>query len=148
MPKILITACVATILVTQFIVSVTLLHKLGWPIIPYPMYALSREDGDRVLHDVAIYARFADDTRIKLEPEILGFEHFFLYRVNIVTPVMKGLEKRLPFVADLACGLHDAELVSLEAEDLGIAIGRNGAYKVVPETLAARPASCNRGETS
>jgi hypothetical protein len=62
----------------------------GWPFIDYPMYATSREEGDRVPVDSKLYAGFADGTEVALSPDDLGLGNgWWLFRFWVVDALAK-----------------------------------------------------------
>lgn len=140
-PKLLISAIIVTILGIQFVMGLVSGGPAPWPMVAYPMYKKPHFDGDRLDHATSIYAVFEDQERIQITPENIGVEGFWIFEKNVVFPVIHKTEK-LAAVAELACGLHDAKLARLEAEDKGIAISRNGPVEVEPEVFASQDVSC------
>lgn len=133
---------IVIILASQTFASVVGTGRLTWPIISYPMYARAHFEGDRLDHGHAAYAVLADGSRIPIDPAELDMS-FWTFQSTVVKPVRLGNLDRLAPILARYCTQHDAQIVRVEIDDLGVAIGHDGVVTgLPPETMYAADVTC------
>lgn len=129
--RLLVSAVIVAILSVQAVAGFVDTGRWGYPILAYPMYKTARYDGDRLDHHLRVFAVKQDASRVEVKPEDLNMS-FWLYWYNVVQPVRHSNFEVLKPVIDRYCQESEGEVIKLQAEDLGIAIGRDGPVEGLP----------------
>lgn len=135
--RFLVSAIVVVILSTQAVAGFVNTGKWGWPLMAYPMYSTARFEGDRLDHVFSVYAILSDSRKIEIKQEDLNM-NFGLFRFNVVQRIGAGQIDALAPVAEKYCELYDNQVTSLQVEDQGIAIGRDGPIEGLPRQVFGR----------
>ena len=137
----IITLFIVFVLAVQFVIGLTPNHRL-WPFIPYPMYHPVRVDGQRLHHLFNVYGVFEDSSKVALKADDLDMT-YWLFRKNIQRGIKNGDARKTQPAVDWLCAQSGGALVSLQIEDLGIAISRDGpVYGLEPNVVASFDVSC------
>jgi len=140
--KFFVSAVVVVILSTQAVAGFVNTGKWGWPILPYPMYHSAHFEGDRLDHEFSVFAILSDGRRVPIKQSDMNM-NFHLFRFNVVQPIEAADVDALGPVIDKYCELHDDQVVKLQVEDQGVAIGRDGPVEgLPPEILGMLDVSC------
>jgi hypothetical protein len=141
--KILISAVIIVILATQAVAGFIDPGKWGWPMIAYPMYKKAHFEGERLNHDVNVYAQLSDGTRTEINRNDLGMD-FWIFHYNVVGPIGQGRSEPLAPLVQRYCRESDNQLIKFQVEDKGVAIGRDGPIEGLPPQLVSEIAvACN-----
>jgi hypothetical protein len=134
---------IATILGTQLVLGMLNPGRWSWPIVAYPMYKDAHFEGERLRHQLDLFAVFEDGTRMKIMPEDLGLR-VWPFINNVVDAIKFGRSQQLSWVIDYACQLRDGHrLTRFEVTDIGVTIARNGpVYGLEPEVYASAEVTC------
>ena len=137
----IVTLFIVFALAVQFVIGLTPKQRL-WPFLPYRMYHQVKVDGQRLHHQYDVYGVFEDSSKIALTADALGMT-FWLFRKNIERGIKNGDARKTQSAVDWLCAQSDGALVSLQIEDLGIAISRDGpVYGLEPKIEASFDVSC------
>jgi hypothetical protein len=134
--KVLISAVIVVILGTQAVVGFLDTGKWGWPILAYPMYKKVFFEGDRLNHDVNVYALLSDGTRTEIKRDDLGMS-FWIFWYNVVGPIGQGRGELLAPLVQQYCRESDNQLIKFQVEDKGVAISRDGPVEGLPPQLVS-----------
>ncbi len=137
-----ISCLIVFILGFQAYVGFTRINGTTWPFVSYPMYAWSKQEGER-LEDYSVTAVFADGTSVP------GYEKqldapFWILRENFALPLA-----RHELDADAAreaarvfCAQGDPGLVRVDLIDNGVSVGLHGAVYGDPQTVGTVDLAC------
>ncbi|HEX5079892.1 MAG TPA: hypothetical protein VFV80_12140 [Geminicoccaceae bacterium] len=140
--RLAVSVIVVVILAAQLVVGFVDTGKWGWPILAYPMYKTAHFEGERLNHDFASYVVLSDSNRVEIKRRDLGMD-FWIYWYNVVQPIRHGRLDALAGLVEHYCQELDGQVIRLEVEDLGIAIGRDGPVEGLPrQVLFATEVSC------
>jgi hypothetical protein len=129
-----VSAIVVGILSIQAVAGFVETGRWGWPLLAYPMYKTAHYEGDRLDDDLAVYAVMADSSRVEVKRSDLNMV-FFVFWYNVVQPIRYGQLDLLEPVVQRYCKQFDNQVIKLQAEDLGIAIGRDGPIEGLPPEI-------------
>jgi len=136
-----ISAFIVTCLGLQAIVGSTYHAGSRWPFVSYPMYANSKQDGDRVT-DYTLSAHYADGSTKTVSAEGLGLS-FWIMRQNYITPMIKGdFETLGDSAVAIICDTYGSDIDRLDVFDIGVAVGQQGAVYSDPALIATNDVSC------
>jgi hypothetical protein len=138
----LVSAVIVAILSVQAVAGFVDTGRWGWPLLAYPMYKTAHYEGDRLDVDLAGYAVLADSTRVAMNRSDLNMD-FWLYWYNVVQPIRHARLDLLQPVLQRYCEESDNQVVKLQVEDRGIAIGRDGPVEgLPPEVIFEMDVTC------
>ena len=138
----LVSAIIVVILSVQAVAGFVDTGRWGWPLLAYPMYKKAHYEGDRLDVELTGYAVLPDATRVAIDRSDLNMD-FWLYWYNVVTPIMHARADLLQPVLRRYCAESDNQVVKLQLEDGGIAIGRDGPVTGLPvEVVAEMDVTC------
>jgi hypothetical protein len=141
--KPLISAIIVVILATQTVVGLVDTGKWGWPMLAYPMYKKAYFEGDRLNHDVSVYALLSDGTRTEIKRSDLDMS-FWIFWYNVATPIALHRADLLEPVVQLYCQEFSNQVTKLQVEDKGVAIGRDGPVEgLPPQVMSEIEVSCS-----
>ena len=141
--KALISAIIVVILATQAVVGVVDTGKWGWPMLAYPMYKKAYFEGDRLNHDVSVYAVRSDGTRTEIKRSDLKMG-FWIFWYNVVSPIALARADLLGPILQRYCGELENDVTMLRVEDKGVAIGRDGPIEgLAPQVMSEFKVSCS-----
>ncbi len=129
--RLLVSAIIVTILSVQAVAGFVDTGRWGWPLIAYPMYKTAHYEGDRLDVELNGYAVLADSTRVAMHPSDLNMD-FWLYWYNVVQPIRHARLDLLEPVLRRYCEESGNQVVKLQLEDRGVAIGRDGPIEGLP----------------
>lgn len=132
--RFLVSALVVGILSIQAVAGFVETGRWGWPLLAYPMYKWPHYEGERLNHDLVTYAVLTDSSRVEVKRDDLGMD-FWIYWYNVVQPIRHARLDLLKPVLQRYCGKFDGRVTKLQAEDLGIAIGRDGPVEGLPRQI-------------
>jgi hypothetical protein len=140
--RLLVSAIIVVILSVQAVAGFVDTGRWGWPLLAYPMYKKAHYEGDRLDVELTGYAVLPDATRVAIDRSDLNMD-FWLYWYNVVTPIMHARADLLQPVLRRYCEESDNQVVKLQLEDGGIAIGRDGPVTGLPvEVVAEMDVTC------
>lgn len=140
--RLLVSAAIVVILSTQAVAGFVDTGRWGWPLLAYPMYKTAHYEGERLHDDLTGYAVLADSTRVAMTRTDLNMD-FWLYWYNVVMPITHARLDLLEPVLRRYCEQSDNQVVRLELEDRGVAIGRDGLIEGLPvEVVAEMDVTC------
>lgn len=114
----------------------------GWPFVAYPMYRGAHYENERLHHDFTAYVVLADGSRELVSPESLDMS-WWQFRENVVGAMFAEDIESLQTTVDRYCQQHDAEVVGLELEDMGVVVTRNGMKDgLPPEVVVSADVAC------
>jgi hypothetical protein len=126
-----VSTIIVIILSTQLVAGFGETGRLGWPLLPYPMYSQAHFEGDRLNHDPTTWAVLVDSSRVEIKRSDLAMD-FMIYFNNVVQPIRRGELDRFAWLLQRYCAKFDNKVTKLEVQDLGIAIGRDGPVEGLP----------------
>jgi hypothetical protein len=133
---------IVVILGTQAVVGFLDTGKWGWPMLAYPMYKKAFFEGDRLNHDVNVYALLSDGTRTEIKRDDLGMS-FWIFHYNVVGPIGQGRSEPLAPLVQRYCRESDNQLIKFQVEDKGVAISRDGPVEgLLPQLVSEMGVSC------
>jgi len=137
----IVTLFIVFVLAVQFVIGLTPKQRL-WPFVPYRMYHPVKVDGQRLGHLFKVYGVLEDSSKIALTADDLSMT-YWLFRKNVERGIRNGDARKMQPAIDWLCAQTGGELVSLQIEDLGIAISRDGpVYGLEPNVEASLDVSC------
>jgi hypothetical protein len=140
--RLLVSAVIVAILSAQLVAGFVDTGRWGWPILAYPMYETAHFEGERLDHELTTHAVLADSRRVEIKRSDLDMG-FWIYWYNVVQPIRHADLDRLAGLIQHYCREYDNQLIRLEVQDLGIAIGRDGPVEgLPPQVLFATAVSC------
>lgn len=136
----------------SFVIVVTLSLQLyagfrdpdqwGWPFVAYPMYRGAHYENERLHHDFTAYVVLADGSRAQISPGDLGMD-WWRFRENVVGAMFAEDTEALQTTVDQYCQQHEARVIGLELEDMGVVVTRNGMKDgLPPEVVASVDIAC------
>jgi hypothetical protein len=141
--RLLVSMIIVAILSVQAVAGFVDTGRWGWPLLAYPMYKWAHYEGERLRYDLTTYAVLADSTRVALDRSELNMD-FWLYWYNVVTPIVHARLDLLEPVLRPYCDEFDNQVVKLQLEDRGVAIGRDGPIDGLPvEVVAEMDVTCH-----
>jgi hypothetical protein len=136
-----VSAVIIVILGTQLVVGLVNPGRQAWPMLAYAMYKEARYDGER-LDEYEVYAVLKDETKLLIDRDDLGMS-WWLFRSNVVKPVLSGQVERLTATIDRYCDQSEGALARLEVSDAGLAISAQGLVTVLePQVVAGVNVTC------
>jgi hypothetical protein len=137
----LVTLFIVFVLAVQFVIGLTPKQRL-WPFLPYRMYHQVKVDGQRLGHLFNVYGVLKDSSKIALNADDLDMTYWF-FRKNVQRGIRNGDARKTQSAIEWLCAQSGGELASLQIEDLGIAISRDGpVYGLEPNVEASLDVSC------
>lgn len=127
----LVSAIIVAVLAVQAVAGFVDTGRWGWPLLAYPMYKTAHYEGDRLDVELTGYAVLADSTRVAMNRSDLNMD-FWLYWYNVVQPIRHARLDLLAPVLQRYCEESDNQVIKLQVEDQGIAIGRDGPVEGLP----------------
>jgi hypothetical protein len=140
--KLFVSVVIFTILSCQLVVGFSDIGRRAWPMAQYGMYKLAHFEGDRIQDNPTTWAVLRDASRVEIKPSDLAMD-FWIYFHNVVQPIRRGEVDHLAGLVQRYCEKFDNQVIKLEVQDSGIAIGRDGPVEGLPrQVLFATEVTC------